>query len=71
MEKGVYEEFVIRDQDGDAVQTLDLLQAWGRPGQEPLRVRLGRALVSVGRSLAGEKSDPRSGVISSSMCGLR
>lgn len=71
MERGVYEEFVIRDQDRDAVQTLDLLQGWGRQGQEPLRVRLGRALVSVGRSLTGEKSDPRSGVVSSSMCSLQ
>ena len=71
MDKGVYEEFVIRDQDRDAVQPLDLLQGWKRQGQEPLRVRLGRALVVVGRSLTGEKSDPRPGVMSSSMCGLR
>jgi hypothetical protein len=71
VEKGVYEEFVIRDQDRDAVQTLDLLQGWGRQGQEPLRVRLGRALVSVGRSLTGEKADPTSGLMPSSMCGLR
>ena len=71
MEKGVYEEFVIRDQDGDTVQPLDLLQGWGRPGRERLRVRLGRALVTLGRLLTGEKSDPRTALMSSSMCGLR
>ena len=28
----IYKDFPIRDQDTDTRQTLDLLQAWGRPG---------------------------------------
>jgi hypothetical protein len=28
----IYKDFPIRDQDTDTRQTLDMLQAWGRPG---------------------------------------
>ena len=28
----IYKDFPIRDQDTETRQTLDMLQAWGRPG---------------------------------------
>jgi hypothetical protein len=37
--------YVIRDQDGDTVQPLDLLQAWGPPLRPPLRARVARWLI--------------------------
>lgn len=36
--------YLISDQDWDVRRPLDLLQAWGPPAREPLRVRLGRIL---------------------------
>ncbi len=49
--------FLIRDQDDDTRRTLDLLQAWGPPAREPLRMRAGRALVRLGRRLQGSAAD--------------
>ncbi len=36
--------YLISDQDWDVRRPLDLLQTWGPPAREPLRVRLGRIL---------------------------
>jgi hypothetical protein len=48
--------FLVRDQDWETRRTLDLLQGWGSAGREPLRSRLGRALVALGRAL--QKGEP-------------
>ncbi len=45
-----YAHYVIRDQD-DGPRTLDLLQGWGPPLREPLRMRLCAALSLLGRKL--------------------
>lgn len=37
--------YVIRDQDGDTIQPLDLLQAWGPPLRPPIRARVARLLI--------------------------
>jgi hypothetical protein len=37
--------YVIRDQDGDTVRPLDLLQAWGPPLRPPIRARVARLLI--------------------------
>jgi len=38
----IYKDFLIRDQDPDSRQTLDMLQAWGRPGGGMVRTLLER-----------------------------
>jgi hypothetical protein len=48
--------FLVRDQDWETRRTRDLLQGWGSAGREPLRSRLGRALVALGRAL--QKGEP-------------
>jgi hypothetical protein len=39
--------YLIRDQDGDAIRPLDLLQAWGPPLRPPIRARVARLLIRV------------------------
>ena len=45
--------YVIRDQDGDAIRPLDLLQAWGAPLRPPIRARVGTRLVRLGLWIQG------------------
>lgn len=51
-----YSEFPIRDQDGDARQTLDLLQGWRAARRGSFRARLGRVLMAVGNAL--QRAEP-------------
>jgi len=51
----LYAQSVIRERE-EEVRTLDLLQAWGSPIREPLRVRLGKRLVALGRWLQGAEA---------------
>ncbi len=37
--------YIIRDQDGDTIQPLDFLQAWGPPLRPPLRARIAQSLI--------------------------
>jgi hypothetical protein len=37
--------YVVRDQDGDTIEPLDFLQAWGPPLRPPLRARMARWLI--------------------------
>lgn len=48
---GLYNAFLIRDQDTDLRRTLDLLQAWGAPAREPLMDRLRRRFAAVANRL--------------------
>jgi hypothetical protein len=66
-----YSEYLIRDQDGETRQPLDLLHGWRSAGRESLRSRLGRGLVALGRALQGGKSirQPRSSF--PAQCGIR
>ena len=57
MVDGLYAQSVIRERE-EEVRTLDLLQAWGSPIREPLRVRLGKRLVTLGRWLQGAEALP-------------
>jgi hypothetical protein len=53
----LYAQSVIREREKE-VRTLDLLRAWGSPIREPLRVRLGKRLVTLGRWLQGAEALP-------------
>jgi hypothetical protein len=46
--------YLIRDDDSRTIRPLDLLQAWGPPAHPPLRVRIGRAMVSLGEWVQGK-----------------
>lgn len=54
-----YSGYPVRDQASNLPATLDLLQAWGPPLREPLRLRLGRALSRVVRRLRAAVTMPR------------
>jgi hypothetical protein len=43
----LYRDFPIRDQDGETPQTLDLLQAWGRPGGGVVRDLVQRGFMTL------------------------
>jgi hypothetical protein len=47
-------DYLIRDQEGQAPRTLDLLQAWGPPLRPPLRVQIAGTLSRIANWL-----DPR------------
>jgi hypothetical protein len=51
----IYRNFPIRDQDTDVRRVSDLLQAWGAPTREPLRVRVRRSLRQLAAWLAARR----------------
>ena len=65
----VYRNFPIRDQDADVRRVSDLLQAWGAPAREPLRIRARRSLRKVTAWLAGERCVSRNPQAAASCCG--
>lgn len=48
----VYANFPIRDQDSEVRMVSDLLQSWGGPAREPLRVRLRRGMERIAARLS-------------------
>lgn len=50
--------YVIRDQNGDTVRPLDLLQAWGPPLRPPLRARVARLLIRIANWLYAPATPP-------------
>ena len=61
----VYRNFPIRDQDADVRRVSDLLQAWGAPAREPLRIRVRRSL----RQLTAGRRVSRTPQTAASCCG--
>lgn len=52
-------DYLIRDQDGGAPRTLDLLQAWGPPLRPPLRARIARLLIRIADWLYTPPEEPQ------------
>jgi hypothetical protein len=65
----VYRNFPIRDQDADVRRVSDLLQAWGAPAREPLRVRVRRSLRQLAAWLAAGRRVSRTPQTVASCCG--
>lgn len=67
----VYRNFPIRDQDEDVRRVSDLLQAWGEPAREPLRIRVRRSVRKLVAWLAAGRSGSRTPQTVASCCGSR